>query len=77
MFKLFERYGEKILYIKIIDDKIIEENDQVKLFLEKIVFNEVMCYIVIIFVQKIEEGDDFDIYDDFGEFGEDLDDVEQ
>lgn len=27
MFKLFERYGEKILYIKIIDDKIIEEND--------------------------------------------------
>lgn len=77
MFKLFERYGEKILYIKIIDDKIIEENDQVKLFLEKIVFNEVMRYIVIIFVQKIEEGDDFDIYDDFGEFGEDLDDVEQ
>lgn len=77
MFKLFERYGEKILYVKIIYDKIIEENDQVKLFLEKIVFNEVMRYIVIIFVQKIEEGDDFDIYDDFGEFGEDLDDVEQ
>lgn len=77
MFKLFERYGEKILYVKIIYDKIIEENDQVMLFLEKIVFIEVMCYIVIIFVQKIEEGDDFDIYDDFGEFGEDLDDVEQ
>lgn len=77
MLKLFERYGEKILCVKIVDVKIIEEDDQVKLVFEKIVFNEIMRYIVIIFVQKIEEGDDFDIYDDFGEFGEDLDDVEQ
>lgn len=77
MFKLFERYGEKILYVKIVDVKIIEEDDEVKSVLEKIVFNEIMRYIVIIFIQKIEEGDDFDIYDDFGEFGEDLDDVEQ
>lgn len=75
MSKLSERHGENISYIKTVDAKTTEENDQAKP--EKIVPNEIMRHIVTIPIQKIEEGDDLDIYDDPGESGEDLDDVEQ